>query len=107
MSKILKISNLYKNYNTKKMEIEALKNVNIEINEGDFLGIVGPSGCGKSTLLKTIARINKPTNGDIFINNKNIKKVKEKNIAKNRWEMSNRFSFYFPPRGEIPRAIRP
>ena len=47
MSKILKISNLYKNYNTKKMEIEALKNVNIEINEGDFLGIVGPSGCGK------------------------------------------------------------
>ena len=34
--------------------------------------IIGANGCGKSTLLKTIARINKPTNGDIFINNKNI-----------------------------------
>ncbi|MDU3582886.1 MAG: ABC transporter ATP-binding protein [Clostridium butyricum] len=44
--------------------------------------IIGSNGCGKSTLLKTIARINKPKNGDIFINNKNIKKIKEKDIAK-------------------------
>ena len=65
MSKILKISNLYKNYNTKKMEIEALKNVNIEINEGDFLGIVGPSGCGKSTLLSIIGGLESITKGSI------------------------------------------
>ena len=65
MSKILKISNLYKNYNTKKMEIEALKNVNIEINEGDFLGIVGPSGCGKSTLLSVIGGLESITKGSI------------------------------------------
>ena len=47
------------------MEIEALKNVNIEINEGDFLGIVGPSGCGKSTLLSIIGGLESITKGSI------------------------------------------
>ena len=42
--------------------------------------IIGANGCGKSTLLKTIARINKPKSGDIFINSKNIKKIKEKMV---------------------------
>ena len=59
-----------------------VSDVNITIPQNKISVILGANGCGKSTLLKTIARINKPTNGDIFINNKNIKKVKEKNIAK-------------------------
>ena len=66
MKKILDIKNLYKNYHTKKCEIEALNNVNFSINEGDFIGIVGPSGCGKSTLLSLIGDLEKPTKGNII-----------------------------------------
>lgn len=59
-----------------------IKGMDLSVPKGKISIIIGANGCGKSTLLKTIARINKPKNGDIFINNKNIKKVKEKDIAK-------------------------
>ena len=59
-----------------------IEDMNLSIPKGKISMIIGANGCGKSTLLKTIARINKPKSGDIFINNKNIKKVKEKDIAK-------------------------
>ncbi len=59
-----------------------IEDMDLSIPKGMITIIIGSNGCGKSTLLKTIARINKPKNGDIFINNKNIKKIKEKNIAK-------------------------
>lgn len=59
-----------------------IKDMNLEIPKGKISIIIGANGCGKSTLLKTIARINKPKSGDIYINNKSIKKIKEKNIAK-------------------------
>lgn len=59
-----------------------IEDMNLSIPKGKISIIIGSNGCGKSTLLKTIARINKPKNGDIFINDKNIKRVKEKDIAK-------------------------
>ncbi|GAA0116583.1 ABC transporter ATP-binding protein [Clostridium senegalense] len=59
-----------------------IENMNLDIPKGKISIIIGANGCGKSTLLKTIARINKPKNGDIFINNRNIKSIKEKDIAK-------------------------
>ena len=59
-----------------------IEDMNLSIPKGEISIIIGANGCGKSTLLKTIARINKPKDGDIFINDKNIKEVKEKHIAK-------------------------
>lgn len=59
-----------------------IEDMNLSIPKGKISIIIGANGCGKSTLLKTISRINKPTNGEIFINKKNIKKTKEKDIAK-------------------------
>lgn len=59
-----------------------IEDMNLSIPKGKISIIIGANGCGKSTLLKTISRINKPKSGDIFINNKNIKKIKEKNIAR-------------------------
>lgn len=59
-----------------------IEDMTLSIPKGEISIIIGGNGCGKSTLLKTIARINKPKNGDIFINDKNIKNIKEKNIAK-------------------------
>ena len=59
-----------------------IEDMSLSIPKGKISIIIGANGCGKSTLLKTIARINKPKSGDIFINQKNIKQIKEKNIAK-------------------------
>ena len=59
-----------------------IENMNLCLPKGKINIIIGGNGCGKSTLLKTISRINKPVSGEIFINQKNIKQVKEKEIAR-------------------------
>ena len=66
MNSILEIKNLYKNYQTKNKEIKTLNNINIKVNEGDFIGIVGPSGAGKSTLLSIIAGLEDYSGGKII-----------------------------------------
>ena len=66
MNSILEIKNLYKNYQTKDKEIKTLNNINIKVNEGDFIGIVGPSGAGKSTLLSIIAGLEDYSSGKII-----------------------------------------
>lgn len=71
----------------KNLTVEYEKNtiisdMDLSIPKGQISIIIGANGCGKSTLLKTISRINKPENGDIYINKKNIRKIKEKDIAK-------------------------
>lgn len=66
MNQILQIKNLTKTYYTKKCEIEALKNINLKVNEKDFIAIVGPSGCGKSTLLSIIGNLEIQTSGQII-----------------------------------------
>ncbi|WP_461614242.1 ABC transporter ATP-binding protein [Clostridium sp. Marseille-QA1073] len=60
-----------------------LKNINLEINKGDFVGIIGPNGSGKSTLLKNIYRVFTPDKGEVFLNDINLKKLSNKEIAKN------------------------
>ena len=69
MALILQIKDLSKIYYTKKCEIEALKNINLKVNEKDFIALVGPSGCGKSTLLSIIGNLEKQTSGDIIKKN--------------------------------------
>lgn len=59
-----------------------LKNVSFEIEKGGFVGIIGPNGSGKSTLLKNIYRAYKPSSGEIFINNKNIKDMKGRECSR-------------------------
>ncbi|MGL4731186.1 MAG: ATP-binding cassette domain-containing protein, partial [Clostridium sp.] len=50
-----------------------LKNINLEISKGDFVGIIGPNGSGKSTLLKNIYRVFTPDSGEVFLNSKSLK----------------------------------
>ncbi len=73
MKKILCISNLKKDYLTKKNIVNALDNINISVNKEDFITIVGPSGCGKSTLLSIIGNLENKSSGNITFSNKNIK----------------------------------
>ncbi len=55
MREVLRLENVSKTYQAKNGEIEAIKDVNFSVNEGEFIGVIGPSGCGKSTLLSIIA----------------------------------------------------
>lgn len=67
-NKILRINNLVKNYNTMRGEINAIKEISFDVNEGEFLVIVGSSGCGKSTLLSILSDLETLTNGNILKN---------------------------------------
>lgn len=78
---ILKTSSLCKTYGTGNSKIEALKNVNLSINQGEFVAIVGASGSGKSTLLHLLGGIDKPTEGKVIIDGEDIYSLKEKNLA--------------------------
>ncbi len=64
---IITLSGIEKVYRTKKIETTALENVNLEVNEGEFLSIMGPSGCGKSTFLNIIGLLDKATKGSVSI----------------------------------------
>lgn len=66
---IVKFENIIKDYGNGK---KALNNLNLEINEGEFVTLIGPSGCGKTTALKLINGLIKPTSGKILINDKEI-----------------------------------
>lgn len=71
MSKLLSIKKVKKNYNTINGEVEAIKDISFEVNEGDFIAIVGSSGCGKSTLLSLISNLDKVTDGEIVFYKEN------------------------------------
>lgn len=68
MNKILSCKHISKKYNTINGEIEAIKDVNLDVNEGDFIALVGPSGCGKSTLLSILSGLTKQSDGDVKYN---------------------------------------
>ena len=78
---ILRVENLNKSYGKGEARVEALKNVNLSINKGEFVVIVGPSGSGKSTLLHLIGGVDKPTSGKVFINDVDIYNLKEKDLS--------------------------
>lgn len=75
---MLKIESVYSGYG----ERDVLKGIEIEFNRGGFYAILGPNGSGKSTLLRTIVRILKPKRGVILIDDKDIRKLSAKEIAK-------------------------
>ncbi|MBQ3021279.1 MAG: ABC transporter ATP-binding protein [Bacilli bacterium] len=65
MNNILEIKDLCKTYYTKLGCVEALRNINLNIHDGEIIGIIGNSGCGKSTLLSILAKLDEGTSGDI------------------------------------------
>ncbi|MGL4570632.1 MAG: ABC transporter ATP-binding protein [Clostridium sp.] len=86
MKNILKIEELKKVYGKKNNKYIALKGIDLEINEGEFVGVMGPSGSGKSTLLNIISTIDKPSNGKIYINGFDITNISSKKLATFRRE---------------------
>lgn len=78
---LIEVKNLNKIYGSGEAEVKALKNINLNIEQGEFVAIVGQSGSGKSTLLHLIGGADIPSSGEVIIDGKNIYKLKEKELS--------------------------
>jgi putative ABC transport system ATP-binding protein len=78
---MLKTKNLTKIFTTAEVETTALNNVNMEVQEGEFVAVMGPSGCGKSTLLHIAGMLDNPTNGEYYFMGEEVSKYSEKKRA--------------------------
>ena len=81
---ILETINLSKTYGSKESKVNALDNININIEKGEFVAIIGPSGSGKSTLLHLLGGLERLSGGSIKVNEKDISKLKDKELAEYR-----------------------
>ena len=78
---ILKIENLYKTYGEGDNRVEALKDINLSINKGEFVAIIGASGSGKSTLLHLLGGLDRPSSGRVIIDEKSIYDYKDEELS--------------------------
>ncbi|WP_454054067.1 ABC transporter ATP-binding protein [Clostridium sp. Marseille-Q7071] len=78
---ILKIENLTKTYGEGNNKVEALNDINLSINKGEFVAIIGPSGSGKSTLLHLLGGLDRPTSGKVIIDEKSIYDFKDEELS--------------------------
>lgn len=81
MEEILSAHGISKTYHTGSIEVQALKKCDVSFKKGEFAAIVGKSGSGKSTLLRILGSMDKPDDGEVFIDGKNILQLKDKEIA--------------------------
>lgn len=74
---MIQLNNIKKVFQTEEVETWALRNISLQVKEGEFVAIMGPSGCGKSTLLNIIGLLNNPTSGSYLLDGKDVSMLKE------------------------------
>lgn len=77
---MIELKQIYKSYSIKSGEVQALQNINLTINQGDIFGIFGESGAGKSTLLRTVNLLERPTSGEVYVNQINLTALTRKQL---------------------------
>jgi putative ABC transport system ATP-binding protein len=97
---IVETQDLTKTYISGGRPLEVLKGIDLKVEDGEFLAIMGPSGSGKSTLLNMIGALDRPTSGKVYINNVDISKLNDNQVA----DLRNReIGFIFQFFNLIPR----
>ena len=91
---MIQIQHLYKTFETKDGKVEALKDINITVEDGDIYGIIGMSGAGKSTLVRCINMIERPTKGKVLIDGVDMGGLSEKELRKVRRQVSMIFQSF-------------
>lgn len=86
MKNLLETIDLRKTYKIGKVEVEALRGVNLRIREGELVAIMGPSGCGKSTLMHILGAMAKPSQGKVFIGGEDIAEMSDSELTRVRRE---------------------
>ena len=81
---ILELRNIYKNYQQGKMEVPVLKDISLQVEEGEYVAIMGPSGSGKTTLMNIIGCLDKPSSGIYKLAGENILDYKDKQMSEVR-----------------------
>ncbi len=81
---MIQLQNIEKIYRTRTIETLALHNINLDIDQGEFLSIMGPSGCGKSTLLNIMGLLDAPSGGQVRINGEAFERYSDKQLAQFR-----------------------
>ena len=96
---IVRVTNVTKSFQLGKLEVQALKGVNLEIAAGDYISIMGPSGSGKSTLFNMIGGLDKPTTGKVFIDEVDIAQLDAYELA---WLRCRKIGYIFQTFNIIP-----
>ena len=107
---IVKCIDVTKTYQQGQVTVQALKDISLQIDKGEFLAVAGPSGSGKSTILNMITGIDRPTKGAVVIDGKRIDTMKENELAKWRGEnIGIIFQFFqlFPTLTALENAMLP
>ena len=97
---IVSMQGIYKNYQQGKLPVPVLKNINLEVGEGEYLAIMGPSGSGKTTLMNLIGCLDRPTSGTYLLAGEDVATRKDDRLA----ELRNRYigfvfqNFYLLPK---------
>ncbi|WIV11475.1 methionine ABC transporter ATP-binding protein [Proteiniborus sp. MB09-C3] len=91
---MIDIKNVSKVYKSKSSDVEALKDINLQIDRGEIFGIIGLSGAGKSTLIRTINRLEEPTEGTIIVNGEDVTNLDKRDLRNTRKEIGMIFQHF-------------
>ena len=86
MTKLIELKSINKTYKNGDQELRVLKDIDLEVEKGEFVAIMGPSGSGKSTLMNVIGLLDRPTSGDYFLEGQEVGNLSEKKLARVRNE---------------------
>ncbi|RYX86154.1 ABC transporter ATP-binding protein [bacterium] len=81
---LIELNTVEKSYEVEERRVHALQGVNLSVGRGEFLAILGRSGCGKSTLLNLLGGMDRPTNGEVWVDGKNVASLDEKGLTQYR-----------------------